>query len=67
MKDVNDIVLDAMQEMSDNKVPTYEGIFAMVAHATHCALDLAPNQSVAMRTVLAGVDEGLRRFQEEQD
>lgn len=67
MKTATEIVLDALEQMSDNEVPTEEGLFAMVRIATHAAMDLAPNDIVALRTVLAGVDEGMKEAQEGRD
>ena len=53
-----EIVLGAMYEISQLDLPVHEGLWTVLATSCHATFDMAPDASVAYRTILSAIEHG---------
>ncbi len=61
---ITEFSLKLLKLIDESAVEYHEMGFAMVTLATHMLLDVAPNELLAIKTVMAGMELGIKEYQE---
>lgn len=56
--------LNLLKLIDNSDVEYHEMCFAMITLATHMLLDVAPNELLAIKTAMAGMELGIKEYQE---